>query len=174
MSLYIWKWNKLYCGNCNLELKYCNCNKSDGGIIMKKEMKKDCKVCGNKIAWGYVKGIEESFRYPKTDKQWEKSTLMISKDGYEYDEIINVDLKEYDLCQDCKDFTRSEMNNMGYMTTRNILRRIKFKYESMSTIERLEERLKCLDNNFMNHIPEYQTEMNALKIAIKTLKGLEE
>jgi len=26
----------------------------------------------------------------------------------------------------------------------------------------------------MNHIPEYQTEMNALKIAIKTLKGLEE
>jgi len=66
------------------------------------------------------------------------------------------------------------MNNMGYMTTRNILKRIKFKYESMSTIERLEERLKCLNNNFMNHIPEYQTEIKALKIAIKTLKGLEE
>jgi len=26
----------------------------------------------------------------------------------------------------------------------------------------------------MNHIPEYQTEIKALKIAIKTLKGLEE
>ena len=77
---------------------------------MEREIKRNCKVCGNKIAWGYVKGIEEFFRYPKTDKQWKESTLMISKDGYEYDEIINVDLKEYDLCQDCKDFVKGKQS----------------------------------------------------------------
>jgi len=70
-----------------------------------KEVKRECNNCGNNLAWGWVKGTEENFRYPKTKEQWKESSLMISSNGYKFDELSNIspsELKEYRLCEECK------------------------------------------------------------------------
>jgi len=79
---------------------------------MQKEVKRECEKCGNHLSWGWIKETEESFRYPKTEKQWEESSLMISSDGYEFDELSNIspiDLKEYKLCKECKKWIEKEL-----------------------------------------------------------------
>jgi hypothetical protein len=70
-----------------------------------------CKVDGLKFSWGYIKGVEEFWREPKTVAQWKEAQLYVTDDltltnPDAWDGINEFDFIEKKLCKECKKYIK--------------------------------------------------------------------